>query len=125
MSSKLPLIALALLVLVSAAIAAPSLITKRRSGVYVLTTSPQEIGQSQYRVDYILRNDADSTHDAFCGYDPNTVSATPGPDSGDKLKPGEGIYVCNYADVPVYCISLGTARVSINEGFTVVPTPTP
>lgn len=95
----------------------------RRGGGVVLSATPQAIGQHEYRNDLHIRNDAASSDSMWCGWD-ETVSATPGPDSGVKYGPGDGDSFCVYVDQPLYCYTTGTAVAFYDEAIILTPTPT-
>lgn len=90
-----------------------------------LSATPQAVGQAVSRIEYYMHNDSSSVDPVFCGYNPATLSGTPGPSSGDKLAPGEGKQICTFADQVYYCITYGSARVYFDESRMVTPTPSP
>jgi|WetSurSiteA1Bulk_404760.scaffolds.fasta_scaffold07523_5 hypothetical protein len=96
--------------------------TYRRGGGVGLSNTPQIIGHSASRVDLIVHNWANSNDEMICGYDPNSLSATPGPDTGDKLAPGEGKSICVFPDQEVWCYTLGVATLFYDEAFAIEPT---
>lgn len=99
----------------------------RNAGGVVMSETPQAVGNATSRIDYLVHNDGDSTSNVVCGYNPTPLSFTPGPSSGDKLKPGEGKNICTFADQIVYCKTTngGSAVVYMDESRMVTPTPTP
>lgn len=100
-------------------------VSYRNAGGVVLSATPTPIGINSGRQDLSVHNDADSIDDIFCGYNLATLSATPGPNSGDKFNPGEGNHICQFPDHVFYCMTLGSATAYWDESRMVTPTATP
>ena len=102
------------------------LVSYRRAACVDLNATPLAIGSHDRREEIIIHNPPTSAGEMICGYDPTTLSATPGPFSGDQLAPGEGKSICTFADKIQWCMALDNpVQVCYDEARMVTPTPTP
>lgn len=136
MRTLLFITALVVLTVARLAFGAP-LVEIRQSRQYVLSATPQAIGNATNRRTQEFFNDRESAGSAVCGYSSSLLSATPGPDNGNIFAPGDGKTICEKADAILYCKLLTSDAATLNNTDaylatatstptpTVTPTPTP
>jgi len=93
-----------------------------RSLAFVANT-PQIVGSGSGRIELIIKN-VDGANDAACGTTPAALSITPGPNTGFRLKPNEGLIQRILASITYWCKMPAGGTITYEEVRMVTATPT-
>jgi hypothetical protein len=97
-------------------------IAYRDDGKVTLNTTPVAIGNSEKRSELRIRNSG--ANDMLCGRVQASLSETPGANSGERYKAGEGVVECLLPGIEIYCMSTSGTEISWAEVIMVTATAT-